>query len=95
MPPASDEIHTLASIAAAVERIEKALTGDAKMGHVGIVARLATCEAKTESLERQRETDDAKKSGALWVIGAAASVAGAIGGLVAWAAGIANYAPKP
>ena len=94
MHPA-EESHTLASIAAAVQRIEVALMGDKRMGHIGLVDRMASCEAKTENLERLRETDDAKKSGAIWVIGAAASVAGAIGGFIAWAASVTSYSPKP
>lgn len=93
--PTPEDARTLANIAAAVGRIEKALMGDEQMGHVGIVDRLAACEAKTSELERLRETDDARKTGALWVIGAAASVAGAIGGLIAWAAGVVNAVPKP
>lgn len=89
------ETPTLASIAAAVARIEKALTGDQGMGHVGLVDRVASLELRASAIEQQHTTEAAQKSGAIWVIGAAASVAGAIGGLIAWAAGIVNHFPKP
>ena len=92
----SDADHpTLQQIAAAVARIEKSITGDPSMGHIGIVDRLDTYEAKTDAIERRLEKDDAKKSGALWVIASAASVAGAIGGFVVWTMKITSTMPKP
>lgn len=89
------ETPTLASIAAAVARIEKALTGDEGMGHVGLVDRVASLEMRASAIEQQHTTEAAQKSGAIWVIGAAASVAGAICGFTFWLVNMLNAVPKP
>lgn len=85
----------LSDLKTQLDRIERALVGDEAMGQPGVVNRLAAVESRVEMIEDERSAETAKRSGALWVIGAAASIAGAVGGFISWLATIANASPKP
>lgn len=93
MPPIDP--LSLSELKDQMNRIERAICGDPAMGQPGIVGRLASVESRVETIEDERSEESAKRSGALWVISSAAAVAGAIGGLIAWLATVANAAPKP
>lgn len=74
----------LVTIRSQLDRIERAIVGDHDMGHSGIVGRLDAVEARVNIIARDQASEVAQRQGALWVLSAAAAVAGALGGFISW-----------
>jgi hypothetical protein len=54
------------------------------MGHSGIVGRLDAVEGRVSIIASEQAAEAAQRRGALWVLSAAAAVAGALGGFISW-----------
>ena len=74
----------LVTIRSQLDRIERAIIGDHAMGHSGIVGRLDAVEARVSIIVSEQAAEAAQRRGALWVLSAAAAVAGALGGFISW-----------
>jgi hypothetical protein len=71
-----------AQFKAQLDRIERALTGDERMGQPGLVARMADAEGEIHSLKQDRRDEKNQKRGAVWVFTTVGAIAGVVGGIV-------------
>lgn len=74
----------VAKLGESSERIERAILGDERIGHVGLVDRQARAEDRLAALERDRADELSQRRGAGRLIAGVASVAAAVGGVAGW-----------
>ncbi len=67
-----------------LDRLERAIIGDEKVGHFGAIHRIDSIETKIAVIEIERRGEAERRKGALWVMSATATVAGAVGAMLAW-----------
>jgi hypothetical protein len=65
-----------------VAEIKQAIIGNPNIGHRGIVPRLDLMESTVSTLVAERAAEHNARRGAMWVVGIAAGVIGAIGATI-------------